>query len=477
MQEIAKFNDKLNRQRKTTTTLVGALLVGGFSLSIPLFNDSIKYQETLYCNKQSSCRGADIKRGVSFLVERERRNQLFDQNIKIIIILPKEDDTAVYFGIFSSGLLLTAYGVSKALTNHQEKAVHSQFKMLKIRALENDLIEQTHIDLFGFTKSNQAEITKQVIARQTSETIQAMKSDGELQLDQLNGHLQGELSLHQHQLQLSELRKDTVKNQLETVETQRKIDKLSGNSIKDDQPKIIPNNEQLKQSLINALKSHENSWLWYLVESFTPIIIHGKAGSYKSYTAAAIALLKHYLIDAKIESIADIDYDQNKNDAWKFLVPLEPNIYGQGIDWESYNEGYIAAIERSKHRTLKDNPIVSIWDELTNAKGKFDNAPNIVPFVIATPRKRNEHCILISHNLTQDCLGGCSGIAESIKTQTYRLKLKTTPQSKPLFKGILEGLVDADGNELEQHPVTLPDWLRPEKIYQHFNGKPIDFDS
>ena len=47
------------------------------------------------------------------------------------------------------------------------------------------------------------------------------------------------------------------------------------------------------------------------MESFTPIIIWGKPGSYKSYTAAAIALLKHYLIDAGIESIADIDYEQN----------------------------------------------------------------------------------------------------------------------------------------------------------------------
>ncbi|WP_071192420.1 hypothetical protein [Trichormus sp. NMC-1] len=476
MQEINQFNIKLAKQRKSITTLVGVLLVGGFSLSIPLFNDSIKYQETLYCNKSSSCRGADIKRGVSFLVDRERRNQLFDQHIKIIKILPKEDDKAVYVGIFSSGLLLAAYGVSKALTNHQEKAVHSQFKLLKIKALENDLLEQTHLEIFGFTKNNQAEITKQAIARQTQETIQAMKSEGELQLDHLNGQLQGTLSIKSHQLQVSELDKETAKNELETAEIQRKLDKLSGNSKTEDTTKITPN-EQLKQSLINALKSHENSWLWYLVESFTPIIIHGKAGSYKSYTAASIALLKHYLIDAKIESIADIDYDQNKNDAWKFLVPLQPNIYGQGIDWESYNDGYIAAIERSKHRTLKDKPIVSIWDELTNAKGKFDNAANIVPFVIATPRKRNEHCILISHNLTQDCLGGCSGISEPIKTQTYRLNLKTTPQAKPLFKGILEGLVDQDGNELEQHSVTLPDWLRPEKICQHFNGKPIDFDN
>ncbi|MFM5889067.1 MAG: hypothetical protein ACKOQS_12390, partial [Dolichospermum sp.] len=38
-----------------------------------------------------------------------------------------------------------------------------------------------------------------------------------------------------------------------TLETQRKIDKLSGKSIKDDQPKLSPD-EQLKTSLIDALK-------------------------------------------------------------------------------------------------------------------------------------------------------------------------------------------------------------------------------
>ncbi|MFM6133577.1 MAG: hypothetical protein ACKPCP_05300, partial [Sphaerospermopsis kisseleviana] len=179
MQEIKSFNDQLNKQRKTTTTLVGALLAGGFMLSIPLFNDSVKYQETLYCNKKSSCRGADIKKGVSYLVDRERRNQLFDNNIKIIKILPNEDPSATIFGIISSGFLLGAYGVSKALTNYQEKAVHSQFKLIKIRALENDLLEQTHLDLFGFSKNNQSTITKEIIARQTSETIQAMKSEGE----------------------------------------------------------------------------------------------------------------------------------------------------------------------------------------------------------------------------------------------------------------------------------------------------------
>ncbi|MFM6151706.1 MAG: hypothetical protein ACKPE3_01715, partial [Sphaerospermopsis kisseleviana] len=254
------------------------------------------------------------------LVDRERRNQLFDSSIKVVKSLPKEDDTAVYFGIFSSGLFLTAYGVSKALSNYQEKSIHSQFKLLKIRALENNLLEQTHIDLFGFTKTNQAEITKQVIARQTSATIQAMKSGGELQLDQLNGHLQGELSLHQHQFQLSELRKDTTKNQLETVETQRKIDKLSGHGKPDDQPKLSPN-EQLKTVLIEALKQHEDGYLWTIISSLKPLWLIGNQGSGKTYTASAISLVRKYCLDSPIEYLIDRHATGDNAEVWRFLAP------------------------------------------------------------------------------------------------------------------------------------------------------------
>ncbi|WP_236721531.1 hypothetical protein [Trichormus sp. NMC-1] len=170
MQEITNLNTKLTKQRRSSSILIAGLLLAGFSASIPMFSDSIKYQETLYCNIQSSCKRWDIKRGISFLVDRERRNQLFDNSIKVLKILPPEDSTAVMWGVASSLFLLTAYGVSKALTNYQEQAIHSQFKLLKIKALENDLLETTHIDLFGFSKSNQAEITKQAIARHTQET-------------------------------------------------------------------------------------------------------------------------------------------------------------------------------------------------------------------------------------------------------------------------------------------------------------------
>ncbi len=280
------------------------------------------------------------------------------------------------------------------------------------------------------------------------------------------------------QLSFSESDKTISENELQTAKNYKELAKIRGTEQQDTSAQETSTGfEEEKQTLIEALKSHEDGWLWYLVQSFTPIIIYGKAGSYKSYSAACIALLKHYLIDAKVQSIADVDFNQNRNDSWKYLVPLEPTIYGAGIDWEDYGNAYSDAIERSKTRTLKDSPIVSIWDELTNAKGKFDNAPNIIPFVIATPRKRNEHCILISHGLTQDNLGGCESISEPIKTQTYRLNLKTNPTGKPLFKGTLNGLVDEEGEELEDKKVTLPSWFRPELIHGHFNDSPINFEN
>ena len=140
MNEIKDYNDRLSKQRKSTTTLVGFLLACGFASSLPMFNDSVKHDETLYCVANSSCKGSDIKRGVSWIIDRERRNYTFDSNIKIVRLLPPEDSTAIYWGVGSSALLLAAYGVSKALTDTQEKSIHSQFKLLKIKALENDLI-------------------------------------------------------------------------------------------------------------------------------------------------------------------------------------------------------------------------------------------------------------------------------------------------------------------------------------------------
>lgn len=472
MQEIKTFNEQLTRQRKTTTTLVGALLAGGFMLSIPLFNDSIKYQETLYCTKGSSCKNFDIKRGVSFLIDRERRNQLFDNSIKVLKVLPPEDSTAVYYGLFSSALLLTAYGVSKALTNHQEKAVHSQFKLLKIKALENDLIEQTHIDLFGFTKTNQAEITKQVIARQTQETIQAMKSDGELQLDQLNGHLQGELSLHQHQLQLSELNKDTVKNQLDALETQRKIDKLSGAAKPEDAPKLS-HNEQLKSTLIDALKQHEDGYLWTIINSLKPLWLIGNQGSGKTYTASSIALIRKHCLDAQIEYLLDRHATGDNAEVWRYLGAKN-----------------IAEVEEDIASTMQDNVIFwgnrikqkpndklqVIVDEFTNLRGLIgDLADTWFKLSLTDTRKAKCYLLGITHNDTNSSFA--EGTKDTRKAGMILIQKFSANGETPLPRIVVRyGLVDAAGNNLEDVEHTLPAWFHPQKIHDHFNGKPINFE-
>jgi hypothetical protein len=383
----------------------------------------------------------------------------------IIREIPASESRAMWFLVspIAAGVAYLSWAKKSELN---EKSAHDELEGYK-----------TEIKAISVYSRNERDFKSRAIA--SSWDKQRVKA-GQISLKGMQDRLQCQQefqekthtsALKQFDLADSEMDKKIAENLRDKHKAEKESQKLVG--IKNEDSK---HSSDAKKQLIKALKEWEDGWLWYLVESFTPIIIYGKAGSYKSYTAACFALLKHYLIAAKIESIADTDFEQNKSESWKYLVPLEPQIYASGIDWESYNEGYLEAIERSKIRTLKDTPIVSIWDELTNAKGKFENAPNIVPFVIATPRKRNEHCILLAHQLTQDCLGGCSGMSDAIQSQTYRLNLKSNRQSKPLFKGVLEGFVDDQGEELEQHKVSLPDWLRPEIIWNHFNGKLIQFE-
>lgn len=39
---------------------------------------------------------------------------------------------------------------------------------------------------------------------------------------------------------------------------------------------------------------------------------------------------------------------------------------------------------------------------------------------------------------------------------------------------IVHGLVDSNGNELEEVEGTLPAWFETVQIYNHFNAKPIN---
>ncbi len=68
MQEISEYNKQVAKQRRTTSILIGLLLSSGFVASVPMFSDSIKYEEALYCNIKSKCSPSQVKRGISFLI-------------------------------------------------------------------------------------------------------------------------------------------------------------------------------------------------------------------------------------------------------------------------------------------------------------------------------------------------------------------------------------------------------------------------
>ncbi|MFM6266776.1 MAG: hypothetical protein ACKPFA_09775, partial [Dolichospermum sp.] len=346
-----------------------------------------------------------------------------------------------------------------------------QFKSLKIRALENDLIEQTHIDLFRFTKSNQAEITKQVIARQTQYQLHSMKGEGELQLDHLNGQLQGQLSLKSHQLQLSELDKETAKNNLETLETQRKIEKLSGKAKADDQPKLSPD-EQLKNILIEQLKNHEDGYLWTIINSLKPLWLIGNQGSGKTYTASSIALIRKYCLYAPIQYLIDRHATGDNASVWKFLQPKMTAESEENIA-AAMEDNIIFWGNRIKQKP--NDKLQVIIDEFTNLRGLIgDLADTWFKLSLTDTRKAKCYLLGITHNDTNSSFA--EGTKDTRKAGMILIQKFSANGETPLPRVVVKyGLVDGDGNNLEDVEKTIPDWFYPQKIHDHFNGKPIIF--
>jgi hypothetical protein len=473
MQEIQQFNQKLAKQRRSSSLLVGLLLASGFVASVPMFSDAIKHNETLYCYVKDNCRGYKIKRGISFFVDRERRNQLFDENIKVVKLLPPEDPKAVNFGLCASLFLLAAYGVSKALTDSQEKSIHSQFKLLKIKALESDIIEQTHIDLFQFSKQNQSEITKQVIARQTAETVQQLKSESEIQLDHLNGQLQGQLSLKGHQLQLSELEAQTAKNELETAETRRKLDKL--NKPVQDAKNPIPN-EELKNSLVEVLKNHEYGWLWTVIKAAKPLWIIGEQGTGKTNTSVAIALIRKYCLNISVYRIADRHLNGANSKVWK-LLDAQIKADNDSAIIEALQDTYERRLERIG-QDLDDKQLEQfLLDEFTHLKDiNKEIVQRFIKSTFSDTRKAKERFIGVTHLGTNEAFG--EGTAAMREAGSILIEKFSADGDKPLSRVVIKhGLVDAQGTKLKDIEYILPKWFEANKLYQHFHGKPIDFDA
>jgi hypothetical protein len=278
-----------------------------------------------------------------------------------------------------------------------------------------------------------------------------------------------ELAEAEHEMTLAEIKANTVDFQTEAAKKQHEVAKLVSPAPKKE---TKGNKDAAKNELIEKLKEHEEGWLYTLCTSYIPLWILGDMGSLKSYCAASIALCRYHLNDWKLESICDPHGHQNKTEAWKELLSLEPTFYGDNQNWIEVNEGITKAFERWNIRTMKDPIITSIFDEVTNYSKHDECNESSKEFssrAISDPRKAAEGIIMIAHAFTNAATGGSEGYAEARTGNSIQLRLTSTNQMKPTFKGKLTGFKNEDGEVLEDLAVTIPkEWFTPEKIREMF---------
>jgi hypothetical protein len=273
-------------------------------------------------------------------------------------------------------------------------------------------------------------------------------------------------------LQLSELDKETVKNNLEILELQRKIDKLSGKAQPDNQPKLSPN-EQLKQSLIDALKNHEDGFLWTIISSLKPLWLIGNQGSGKTYTASAIALIRKYCLDAPIEFLIDRHATGDNADVWRFLSPK--NIAETEEDIAATMQDNIA-FWGNRIKQKPSDKLQVVIDEYTNLRGLIGELADTW-FKLSLTDTRKAKCFLlgITHNDTNSSFA--EGTKDTRKAGMILIQKFSANGETPLPRIVVKhGLVDGAGNNLDDVEKTIPSWFHPQKIHDHFNGNPINFE-
>ena len=68
------------------------------------------------------------------------------------------------------------------------------------------------------------------------------------------------------------------------------------------------------------------------------------------------------------------------------------------------------------------------------------------------------------------CTGKGAGMAATRKRGTLHLLLHADNDYNPTFMGVLNGFKDSSGQLVEDMPITLPDWFRPEQVATMVNS-------
>ena len=481
---LKSLQDEISKKLKRNTLVSGFFAVTAASLLIPAFSiEGTRFDYTLFCfnpekvthpEQHDYCTGIKIHKGIAWRVAMEGANsQEFKNKISILETIPAQNPYAGLYGLGAATFLGAAFGFFKLGTRQMEDNldifIWNKKALILERALKNDM----HLTIERERAANEEAFIKEMMSREHGAALLELMSDGERELA-AERYAKGEkLDEASFELQLATLKAQAAeqvekeaKHRIETAKLNKPAKTTKTEASGDA-------NEAAKEELIDKLKAHEDGWLYTVVMSNKPVFIIGSQGSWKSYCSAAIALCRHYLKGQKIISIVDPHFNKNASESWKELIPLEPECYGSAQDWAEVGEGIQAGFERWNTRTLKDEPLTSIWDEQTNwalHEECVKAAKDFMGRVISDPRKANEAPLVITHSFTNAGTGGGAGFAQAREEGVLQMWLNSDNEMRPLFKGKLIGFKNEDGELIEEMKITIPkDWFNPGAIAKMFS--------
>lgn len=466
-------------RKNTLVTGLGAL--AGFSLLVPAFSlagSKFDYQEFCFNPiraeiSQQFCTGDKIHRGIAWKVALERNsNRNFRTKVQVLGTLPAENPNAGIYGLFSAGFLGAAFLFFRAGTEDLRDNLDLAIWNKKSRIWERAFSNEQHLGIEALKSEQEREFIEEMMKREHGSAMYDLLSEGERQV-MAQKHRQGELiSDAQINLELATLGAAAAEQIEKEAKHVKETEKLKNQKSERAASPAASADEAAKEELIEKLKGHEDGWLHTLVMSNKPIFLIGSQGSWKSYCSATIALCRWFLKSQKLVSITDPHFNKNADESWKELIALEPECYGGAQDWEEVAMGIEAGFQRWNHRTLKDAPLTSIWDEQTNWALHEECAGLAKDFIgrcISDPRKANEAPLIITHSFTNAGTGGGGGFSQARAEGVLQLWLNSDNEMKPLFRGKLIGFKNEEGELIEEMKVTIPkDWFNPGAITKMF---------
>jgi hypothetical protein len=481
---LESLGKQIDQQLRRNTLIAGLCTATAFGLLIPAFSvegTKLDYYtfcfnpKVVYSQEHEYCTGPNLRKGIAWRVALEAtNNQEFKSKVSILGLIPAQNPNAGLVGLCGAAFFGAAFFLCKDATEKLADNLDVIVANKQALVAERQFDQTKHLSIQALKAQQEEEFIREIMSREHGAALLELMSDGERELA-AERYAKGErLDEANFELHLATLKAQAAEQTEKEAKHRVETEKLNRPAKKKDSGAEPTENEAAKAELIEKLKTHEDGWLYELCTGFKPLWILGDMGSWKSYCAATIALTRYHLEGWKIESLTDPHLHQNRSKAWKQLIPLEPELFGTGQNWESVNDGLQAAFDRWASREEDKDPIItSIWDEMTNYAKHEECAKAASEFsgrAVSDPRKASEGIILIAHAFTNKTTGGSEGYAEAREGNSIQLRLTSTNKMKPTFKGKLTGFKNSDGEVLEEMPITIPvDWFNPEAIAKMFN--------